>query len=113
MELRVCHEEGYVLAATVGPIDDSTKELFRKLLHPLVGQRGTRLVLDLSQSTFITSNGIAQLVSLVVHANTNGSRVSLAACTPFIAVVLERSKLNTFFEIADSVPEAIRMVLNG
>jgi anti-anti-sigma factor len=113
MELKVCHEEGYVLAATVGPIDDSAKDLFRELLHPLVGQRGTKLVLDLSQSKFINSNGIGQLVQLTVNANTNGSRIILSACSPFVAVVFGRSKLNNFFEMADNVPDAIRRILNG
>jgi anti-anti-sigma factor len=113
MELKVCHEEGYVLAATVGPIDDSAKELFREWLHPLVGQKGTKLVLDLSQSKTVNSNGIGQLVQLAVNANTNGTRIILSACSPFVAVVFDRSKLNKFFEMADSVPDAVRRILNG
>jgi hypothetical protein len=51
------------------------------------------------------------LVSVVTHANTSGSRVVIAACSPFISEVLDRNKLNTFFEMADSVPDAIRRVL--
>jgi len=112
MELKISHEEGYVLAATVGTVDEAAREPFRELLHPLIGQRGTRIVLDLSQSNFINSNGIAHLVSLVTHANTSGSRVILAACSPFISEVLNRCKLNRFFEMADSVPDAIRRVLD-
>ena len=111
MELKLSHEEGYVLAATTGVVDDAARELFRESLHPLVGQNGTNVVLDLSQSNFINSSGIGQLVSLVTHANSSGSRVVLAACTPFISEVLKRCKLNRFFEIADSVPGAIRLVL--
>ena len=111
MELKVSHEEGYVLAATVGAANDSAKEPFRELLHPLVGHRGTSVVLDLSRSAYIDSNGIAQLVSLVTHANSSGSRVVLAACSPFISEVLDRCKLNKFFEMAESVPDAIRQVL--
>jgi anti-anti-sigma factor len=113
MELKLSHEEGYILAATVGAMDDSATAPFKESLHPLVGQKRTRLVLDLSQSKYINSIGIGQLVSLVVHANTSGSRIILAACSPFIAVVLGRSKLNTFFEVVESVPEAIRLILNG
>jgi anti-sigma B factor antagonist len=111
MELKVSHEEGYVLAATSGPIDDAARELFRESLHPLVGQGGTNLVLDLSQSNYITSTGIGQLISVVTHANTSGSRVVLAACSPFISVVVNRCKLNKFFDMAESVPEGIRQVL--
>ena len=111
MELKVSHEEGYVLAATSGPIDDVSRELFRESLHPLVGQGGTNVVLDLSQSSFITSDGIGQLVSVVTHANTSSSRVVLAACSPFISVVINRCKLDKFFDMAESVPEGIRLVL--
>jgi anti-anti-sigma factor len=113
MELKLSHEPGYVLARTVGPIDDSVGELFREYLHPLVGQGGTRLILDLSQSNFITSKGLGQMVSLAVHANTNSSRVILAGCTPFVSVVMDRSKLSLFFEIVENAPTAIRRALDG
>jgi anti-anti-sigma factor len=111
MELKVSHEEGYVLAATAGPIDEDAQELFREALHPLVGQSGTNIVLDLSQSNYMTSVGIGQLVSIATHANSSGSRVILAACSPFISVALNRCKLNRFFDITDSVPAAISQVL--
>lgn len=110
MELNLSHEEGYVLAATVGAIDDSAQYVFRKYLHPLVEQSGTKILLDLSQSKSINSNGIGQLVSLAVHANTTGCRVILAACSPFVAVIFDRSKLTKFFEMAESVPDAIRLL---
>ena len=112
MELQVSHEPGYVLAGTVGAIDDSANGLFSEYLHPLVGQSGTRLVIDLSKSSFITSNGLGQLVSLVIHANTNSSRVILVGSTPFVSVVLDRSKLSQFFEIAPTVAEAIGRIID-
>ena len=111
MELQVSHEDGFVLATTTGPIDDASRDLFREALHPLVGQSGTKLVLDLSQSNFITSTGIGQLISVATHANSSGSRVVLAACSPFISVVLNRCKLNKFFDMAETTPDAIRIVL--
>jgi len=111
MDLKVSCEEGYVLAAATGAVDESAKPLFDEQLHHLVGQRGAKLVLDLSGSNFITSSGIGQLVSLAAHANANGSRVILAACSPFIAMALERGKLDRFFDMAESVPDAIKQVL--
>lgn len=94
-------------------MDGSAGELFREYLHPLVGQSGTKLVLDLSESDRIDSNGIGELVLLVTHANSNSSRVVLAACSPFVSIVLNRSRLDRFFDTADSVAEAIRRVLDG
>lgn len=108
MELTVSHEAGYVLASTVGPIDDSAGELFREYLHPLVGQRGAKLVLDLSKSNYITSSGLGELMSLVVHANTSSSQVVLAAATPFLSVVFDRSKVNLFFTVVGTVAEAVQ-----
>jgi anti-anti-sigma factor len=112
MELNLSHENGYVLAGTAGPIDDSADDLFREYLHPLVGQAGTNVILDLSKSNFITSKGLGQLVSLIIHANTSSSRVILAGCTPFLTVVLDRSKLTQFFEIVPTTADAIRRILD-
>ena len=113
MELKISHEEGYVLAEISGPIDDEAGELFRDLLHPLVGQSGTKVILEMSKAHRITSYGIGHLVSLVSHANTNASRVVLAACSSFVSIVFSRSQLDRFFDIAEDIPEAVNMVLNG
>ena len=48
----------------------------------------------------------------MTHANTSSSRVVLAACSPFLSVVLHRSKLDHFFEITETVAEAVKRVLD-
>ncbi len=100
------------MANTSGPIDESAGDLFREYLHPLVGQAGTKVVLDLSNSERINSMGIGALVSLAVNANTNSSRVVLAACRSFVTIVVDRSGLNRFFDLAETVPEAVNRVLD-
>lgn len=107
MELDVSHETGYVLARVRGFVDESAGELFREHLHPLVGQPGAKLVLDLSEAKRVNSAGLSHLVMLATNANTNSSRVVLAAPSSFLAVVLNRSKLDQFFEIAPTVSAAI------
>ncbi len=109
MELKISHEDGYVLVACVGPIDDSAKPLFSEYVHPLLAAQGTKVVLDLSGANLITSAGIGNLVALAADANLRGSRVILAGCTSFVAIVLARSRLDRFFEMAASVVEAIRL----
>ena len=47
---------------------------------------------------------------LVVQANTNSSQVVLTACSPFVSVVFERSRLTTFFALADTNAEAIQLL---
>lgn len=109
MDLTVAHEPGYVLGCTSGPIDESAAEPFREYLHPLVGQKGTRLVLDLSDSPRITSAGLGQLVKLVSDANSHASRVVLARVTPFVGEVLKVTRLNRFFDVAETLSEAVQL----
>jgi anti-anti-sigma factor len=109
VELQVTQEATYVLAQTRGPIDHEAEGLFREHLHPPAGQKGTRIVLDLSQSDFITSEGVGQIVVLVAHANAQSSRVIVAGCTPFVRTVFDRCKLDKYLEMADSAADAVRM----
>jgi anti-anti-sigma factor len=109
MELTIAHEPGYVLACTSGPIDESAAESFREYLHPLAGQNGTRLILDLSDSPRITSAGLGQLVKLVSDANSHRSRVVLARVTPFVGEVLSVTRLNRFFDVAETLSEAVEL----
>jgi anti-sigma B factor antagonist len=111
MQLNLSYEDGYVLAATDGPIDGSAGELFRQSLHPLVRQPETRLIVELSRSPLINSDGIGHLIKLVADANTHGSRVVLAGPTPFVAKVLEVTRLNRFFDLQPSLSLAIEAVL--
>ncbi len=106
MKVKLTKHDGYTLAETEGPLDDDAREAFREHLHPIVGERGGKLLIDLSQSTRVNSQGLGHLVTLVVHANTNSSRVVLCSPPPFVDMVFTVSKLNTFFNVAPTRDEA-------
>lgn len=110
MELTLSKHDGHVIAHTSGPIDESAREAFREHLHPIVGMRDSRLIIDLSQSTRINSQGLSHLVTLVAHANTSGSRVVLCGVPPFVSVVLSVTRLNQFFELALDQATAVALV---
>ena len=110
MELTLSEQADYILAHTQGPIDETAGTVFRERLHPLVGVRGTKVVLDISGSPRINSVGISNLVRLVSDANTNSSRVVLAGATPFVASVLNVSRLDRFFDLVSGVPEAVALL---
>jgi anti-anti-sigma factor len=107
MNLSITNHSGYTLAETEGHFDESVRDIFREQLHPIVGERGSKLIIDLSSSTRINSQGLGHLVTLVVHANTNGSRVLLCCVPPFLAMVFSASKLDTFFQILPTVEDAV------
>jgi anti-anti-sigma factor len=107
MDLNVTRHDGYVVARTGGNLDETARDPFREQLHPLFATKGTRLVVNLSDSARINSAGIGNLVALVADANTNDSRVILCGMQPYVSMVISVTKLDKFFEIVPSVEEAI------
>ncbi|MCA9267514.1 MAG: STAS domain-containing protein [Planctomycetales bacterium] len=113
MNLTLTEEFGRALAETEGPIDESAATPFREQLHPLFNQRGAHLILDMSQSKRINSEGIAALVRLTTDAHTRGCRVVLTAPTPFICEVLQVTRLDRFFDVADSRDAAHQLLADS
>jgi anti-anti-sigma factor len=107
MELKLTSRDGFPVASTRGAIDESARESFREHLHPLVGKKGTRLIVDLSGSPRINSAGIGNLVALTADANTNESRVVLCSPQPYVSMVISITKLDRFFIIAPDFDAAL------
>jgi anti-anti-sigma factor len=106
MELTLSTKDGFTVATTNGNLDDSAREVFREKLHPLVGVKGTRLIVDLSGSTRVNSPGLGNLVALTADANTNDSRVVFCNIQPYVSMVIGVTKLDRFFNIAKDLDEA-------
>jgi anti-sigma B factor antagonist len=113
MEITVTPHDGYVLATLSGPMGEESRDLFREQLHPLIGESGARFLIDLSDVQRINSPGVGSLVALVADANTHGGRVILCNPSSFVTVVLNVTRLNTFFEIAATVEEGRERLSGG
>jgi len=77
-------------------------------VQPLIDRPNARVVLELSGVTFVSSAGLGELVRITAQANSQSARVLLASLSPFVAGVLETTKLSRFFEIAADVDSAVR-----
>jgi anti-sigma B factor antagonist len=73
----------------------------------LLDQGATRLILEMSGIGFINSGGLGELVQVTARANTRHARVILASPSPFLAGVLETTRLDRFFDIAPTVDIAL------
>ncbi len=82
-----------------------------KAVNPLIEQPGARVVLDLAGVGYINSAALGELVRITAQANSQGARVVLAALTPFVAGVLDTTRLSRFFEIHSTVEEAAAKLL--
>jgi anti-anti-sigma factor len=108
--LEIENFDNYTLVTLRGVLDDDMKSDFDDQLHPLIEARGARLVIDLSACQRITSAGITLLVTLTARANMKGGRVVFASPAPFVTTVFEMAKLDRYFDICETVDDAIGRV---
>ncbi len=78
-----------------------------KAVNPLIERPGAKVVLDLAAVGYINSAALGELVRITAQANSQGARVVLAGLTPFVAGVLDTTRLSRFFEIHTTVDEAV------
>lgn len=113
MELKLKTHEGIPVAVITGPLDETAREPFREHLHPLVGQKGARLILDLAGSQRVSSPGIGNLVALTADANTHDSRVVLCNLQTHFSMVISVTKLDRYFTIATDLSDAVAKCREG
>lgn len=107
MEITLNQRAGVDIASLDGEFRDSAADELSGMIGGLLAENGRRIVLDLSRVTYLNSTGLSALVTLAAKINLGESRLVLAAPTPFVANVLELTKLSRFFEVAKSVDEAV------
>ncbi|MBI5762922.1 MAG: STAS domain-containing protein [Planctomycetes bacterium] len=76
-------------------------------VNPLIERPGAKVVLDLTAVGYINSAALGELVRITAQANSQEARVVLAGLTPFVAGVLDTTRLSRFFEIHATVEDAV------
>lgn len=113
MQLTVTPREDSWHVQTSGAIDDTARELFREELHPRLLTPGARMVLDLSGSSYVNSQGLGHLVTLVTHANTKGASLVFCGLQPHVAGVVSVTKLDRLFAIEANADQAFARLAGG
>lgn len=86
--------------------DDSDD--FVEAVTNLLGGPGVRIVLDLHDVPFMRSDGLGVLVRVTAQANVQEGHLILANPSPFVAGVLNTTRLDRFFEICPTVDAAVK-----
>jgi anti-sigma B factor antagonist len=85
---------------------DDTKD-FNDLLHKLIDEGKTRIVVDLSDVKFMNSSGLGMLIGGLTTVKKSDGFYKLANVTDKIESLLIITKLITIFETYDSVDKAL------
>jgi anti-sigma B factor antagonist len=107
MNIEVENRSGVAIVRLQGDLTGKDGGKFVKAVTDLLDNGVLRVVLDLSHVPMVTSAGLGELVRLTAQANTQGGRILLADVGPFVAGVLETTKLNAFLEAAADVDAAV------
>lgn len=107
MDISTSSQGPFTLARLSGEFTLGEETKIADELHPLVADRGSRLAIDLSELTQINSLGLSELINVVIRARLSHSRVVLVSPTNFVRGVFGATHLDRWFEIVDSVDEAV------
>jgi anti-sigma B factor antagonist len=107
MIIEVESRSGASIVRLKGDLNGKDGGHFVKTVTDLLDGGCSKLVLDLGQVPLVASAGLGELVRVTAQANTQGGRVVLANVTPFVAGVLDTTKLDSFLQVFPDVEAAI------
>jgi anti-anti-sigma factor len=107
MDIRLDEIDGATIAYLNGDLTGPACEQVSEALSDILAERGTRMVVDLSNVKLVSSAGLSALVGLTAQANLQESRLVLANANAYVSNVIELTRLNKFFDMAPSVDAAI------
>ncbi|MGH9782895.1 MAG: STAS domain-containing protein [Terriglobia bacterium] len=80
----------------------------RDALRDLVGKNHKKVLLNLSEVTYIDSSGIGELVSGFTSVSNHGGQLKLLGLTKRVKDLLQITKLYTVFDVHEEEAHAIR-----
>jgi anti-sigma B factor antagonist len=90
-----------------GELDYHSSPELREKLTELTSKQSPKILVNLAGVDYMDSSGIATFVEAFQKSKRYQGRLILAALTPTVRGVFEIAKLDSIFEIAPTVKEAI------
>ena len=99
LELTVSEHEGETVVRAAGELDVNTAPELREQLTRLIGEDSRRIVVDLSEVSFVDSTALSVLVSALKRLRQADGDLELAAPNPSVRRVFEITGLTRLFTI--------------
>ena len=95
-----CHDSGDIrlIAVEASRIDAAAAIQFKDGLRELTADGPTRVILDLSEVSFLDSSGLGAVVAAMKQIG-DGRRLELAGLTPNVEKVFHLTRMDTVFTI--------------
>lgn len=96
----------YVVLRVTGPLDSDSAGQLDAQCQEVAGQE-KHLIVNLANTSFITSSGIGVLLSMTELLRDAGLEFICAEASPEVRAVLDLMNLNDFLTLVDSEEEAL------
>src|SRR6266446_2342625 len=104
MQIDIKTKGDIAIATLAGEIDGKTAPEVQEKLLPVIADH-SRIVIDMSQVTFLSSAGLRMLLLLYRQASTHNGKVALAGLQDPIQDVMSITGFLNYFKVAKSVEE--------
>ncbi len=108
LEIKTEVREGYGLLRLFGDVTSDAEEALQKAQSSLPAENRNKLVLDLNQTHYINSAGIAAFIGLLNRVNDAGGVLRMAGLNKHFKKVIDTVGLSDYISIFDTVEEAIK-----
>ena len=106
--LAVRDEGAWAILTVSGEIDIATAPSLRERLHSLLAEGKRQIVVDLDDVGFLDSTALGVLVGVLKRARSEDGEVRIVCTQPRVRKVFEITRLDSAFDLFDSVDEAVR-----
>jgi len=106
MKHEISEQQGASVVTFTGEVDLESSPAAREILLKCLESTG-KVIVDLSEVSYIDSSCVASLVEALQAAKKNGSQFALAAVSEPTRRVLELARLDKVFTLYDSVDEGL------
>ena len=109
MNVTIDRQTDYIFASIDGSIDSTTVAKFHDELKDL-GDGGSNVLIDLSRTDYINSDGLAEFLRLQNAAKEKSRQVVFISPSPLLRTVFQTTKLDSILRIVGNRDEAISVV---
>lgn len=107
LEVIVEERSGATIVAPQGEIAYTEATQFQAAVRRASAPRPSRLIVDLSRVEYMNTPGLAVLVEALQVSRKTKTRLTLCGINPRVRAIFQIAKLNTVFEIVESIDAAL------
>jgi len=107
MPVKIENKNGLTVCSVDGEIDINTSPALKKSFDKLLSAKTPKIVINLSQVTYVDSSGLATLVEILKNMRSYGGKLKLTNLSDKVKNLFEITKLEKLFEIMADEADAI------